>query len=227
MHDHNEHQRVQQLTQRLISGQSIALISDAGTPLISDPGYHLVSTLRAESIDVIPIPGPCALICALSVAGLPTDRFVFEGFLPAKASQRKARLQSLVHEPRTLVFYESPHRISDSLSDMIDVFGANRSAVVAKELTKKFETIQSGTLDQALNWLHASPDHQKGEFVVLIAGAPAVDQSEAQQQAQHLLQVMLKELSVKQAVKLVAQLTPLSKNEVYSLALTLSKGDSD
>jgi len=171
LHEHNEEAIAERIVGRLRDGQSLALISDAGTPLVSDPGYRLVRAARAAGIRVSPVPGACAAIAALSVAGLPSDRFTFEGFLPAKASARRERLQSLAGEVRTLVFYESSHRIEESLQDMVAAFGADRPAVMARELTKLFETVLDGGLQELLARVGADDNQRKGEFVVMVQGA--------------------------------------------------------
>lgn len=222
LHEHNEQQKVDRLLTDLQNGQSIALISDAGTPLISDPGYRLVHAARKNNIKIIPIPGPCALITALCASGLPANRFAFEGFLPAKTAARKKYLQSLLHETRTLIFYESSHRILDALSDMITIFGEQREAVLARELTKIFETIINDSLLQLKNRLESDPNQQKGEFVIIIQGSDSnLDPDVAE--SEKILKVLLKELPVSQAVKLTATITDHKKSELYSLALRIKE----
>ncbi|MGB6977549.1 MAG: 16S rRNA (cytidine(1402)-2'-O)-methyltransferase [Gammaproteobacteria bacterium] len=220
LHEHNERARIAELLDLLYQGQQIAVISDAGTPLIRDPGYHLVHAAHENGIRVVPIPGACAAIAALSAAGLPADRFVFEGFLPAQSSARLRHLQELVTETRTLIFYETPHRIVAMLQDALNVFGAERHTVLAKELTKVFETIHAAPLGELLDWLQQDENRRRGEFVVLVAGAA---ESPALQQAAlptgQLLAILLAELSLKQAVKIASQITGLKKNYVYELAL--------
>jgi len=220
LHEHNEQQRIQELLLKLQAGQHIALISDAGTPLISDPGYQLVTQVRAAGLTVVPIPGPSALIAALSAAGLPTDRFCYEGFLPAKTTARKQQLQQLQDECRTLIFYEAPHRILDTLRDIAEVFLPQRQATLARELTKTFETILSGTLEQLISQLLADKNQQKGEFVILVQGKKAQTSVDSAA-SQRILKILLAELPVKQAASLAAQITGEKKNELYPLALEM------
>jgi len=220
LHEHNERQITVDLIKKLKNGSSIALITDAGTPLMSDPGYFLVKMANNEGIDVRTIPGPCALIAALSISGLSTDRFCFEGFLPAKSSARTQRLQALVGETRTLIFYESPHRIIAMLEDFQKIFGLNRNIVLTKELTKIHETVKSGGVVILLDWLRADPARQKGEMVVLVEGAEP-DQLADNDDANRLLKILLKELPLKQAVKMSAQFLDTNKNELYAMALTI------
>ena len=220
-HEHNEREQAPRLVERMRRGDVIALVSDAGTPLVSDPGYHLVSEARAAGIAVVPVPGPCAMIAALSASGLPSDRFVFEGFLPAKSAGRRQRLQKLAEDSRTLIFYESTHRITDSLTDMADVFGAERLAVIARELTKRFETIHADSLENLLGWIESDPNQRKGEFVVMVHGVEASDGRDIDSDAEHILKILLDELPVKQAAGLAAKITGLKKNALYTFALTL------
>ncbi len=219
LHEHNERQIAHILLQRLHNDDNIALISDAGTPLISDPGYYLIQTALAEQITVMPIPGPSALISALSVAGFPADRFVFEGFLPAKAAARRQRLEILVEESRTLVFYEAPHRLVDCVNDMAQIFGEARQAVLVKELTKVFETVYRDTLSGIVNWLKARAERQKGEFVLVVQGAPKPDNNALNPEAERVFQLLRKDLSLKQAAKLTSEITGVSKNRLYALGL--------
>lgn len=219
LHEHNEDAAGAKLIERLLAGDSVALISDAGTPLISDPGYHLVRDAHAQGIRVTPIPGPCALITALAASGLPSDRFAFEGFLPARGPARRARLEALRNEPRTLIFYESPHRILDTLHDMKELFGAQRPAVIARELTKLFETIHLATLQELCTWLEADSHQQKGEFVILVQGS-MLEISDHDSEAQRILQILMAELPVRQAAALAAQITGLKKNALYEMALS-------
>jgi 16S rRNA (cytidine1402-2'-O)-methyltransferase len=221
VHDHNEREQVPRLIESLKAGKSIAFISDAGTPLVSDPGFPLVRAARAEGLPVVPIPGPCAAIVALSVAGLPSDRFVFEGFPPPKLSPRRARFAELREDPRTLIFYESPHRVQECLADMVAIFGAEREAVVARELTKQFETVRGGSLGAIEAWLQADSEQLRGEFVILLHGAERTEQQVAQAEAERVLRILLAELPVSQAAALAAQIAGAKKNELYELALRL------
>ncbi len=222
LHEHNERERSARLLEQLQQGESIALISDAGTPLISDPGYFLVHEARNLGVKIVPIPGACALIAALSVSGLPTDRFSFEGFLPAKSKHRLAQLESLRHETRTMVFYEAPHRILDCLQDMQTIFGVKRQAVIARELTKMFETIQSAPLGELLRWVEADANQQRGEIVLILQGAEAkLPEEEDSVSTENILKILLDELPLKQAVDLAAKISGKRKNELYQQALKL------
>lgn len=222
-HEHNEREMLPVLLDRLQRGESIALITDAGTPLISDPGFPLVREARRSGIDVVPIPGPSALIAALSVSGLPTDRFVFEGFLPAKSASRRARLEELRTDTRTLVFYESSHRIVESLQDMRDIFGAERGVVVARELTKMYESVRADTLEEALQRVSADENQQKGEFVVMVHGAVPAEDGAQHAEAERILRILCAELPPARAAALVAKITGLRKNALYDRAVALSK----
>lgn len=222
-HEHNEQEQASTILQRVLQGISVALISDAGTPLISDPGYRLIVGAKEQGIKVIPIPGPCAAIVALSAAGLPSDRFVFEGFLPVKENARKQRLQELESEERTLIFYESPHRIMSTLQAMQEVFTDDREIVLAKELTKLFETFHKSNISELLAWLEADPKRQKGEFVLLIHGKKKVVDETISVSVDQLLTTLLAELPLKQAVSLCVVLTKQSKNIIYARALELKK----
>jgi len=214
LHDHNEEAMAQRIVARLQAGESLALVSDAGTPLVSDPGYRLVRAAREAGIRVSPVPGACAAIAALSVAGLPSDRFTFEGFLPAKGSGRRERLQGLAAETRTLVFYESSHRITESLADMVATFGAERPAVLARELTKLFETVLDGTLASLLQQVEADDNQRKGEFVVMVQGA--ADDEQAQLAAGRRMYAKLSEhLPPSTAAKLAAELTGAPRKALY------------
>lgn len=214
LHEHNEDAIAQKLVARLLAGESLALVSDAGTPLVSDPGFRLVRAARAAGVKVSPVPGASALIAALSVAGLPSDRFAFEGFLPAKASARRERLQGLVAEPRTLIFYEASHRIAETLADMAQAFGGSRPAVLARELTKLFETVLDGTLDELSAKVEADPDQRKGEFVLLVQGAG--ENADAKVAEGLRLYAKLKEhLPPSTAAKLAAELSGAPRKALY------------
>ena len=221
-HDYSSSGREDAILAELAAGRSVALISDAGTPLISDPGYSLVARARQMQITVIPVPGACALTTALCAAGLPTDRFVFEGFPPHKQGARRQLFESLAAEQRTVIFYESPHRIADSVNDMRDVFGEQRQAVICRELTKTWETIHGDSLGALSQWIMADDNNRRGEFVVLIHGAPVVDQDSQLSEADRQLRILLEELPVRQAAALAAKLTGLKKNAVYKRALELA-----
>ena len=219
LHEHNEQQRTAEMLMRLHAGSSIALVSDAGTPLISDPGFNLVRELVSHGVRVIPIPGACAAIAALSVAGLPTDRFVFEGFLPAKTSKRKEHLNSLNHETRTMVFYEVPHRIAETLSDLMQVFGGSRNAAVCRELTKLYETSYYGTLTELNDRAATDADLSRGEIVIVVAGCDAQEEIATTLAAEQVLAVLLKELPASKAAKLAAQICNADRAQLYELAV--------
>ena len=214
LHEHNEQQLAQRLVARLLAGDSLALVSDAGTPLVSDPGYRLVQAARAAGIRVSPVPGPCALIAALSVAGLPSDRFAFEGFLPAKASARRERLAALAGETRTLVFYESAHRIEESLADLCAAFGGERPAVLARELTKLFETVLDGTLANLQSRVQADPDQRKGEFVLVVQGV-GEDADAKLAEGRRVHAVLARQLPPSTAAKLAAEITGAPRKALY------------
>jgi 16S rRNA (cytidine1402-2'-O)-methyltransferase len=219
-HDYTDESRVQQLLARLKAGERMALISDAGTPLISDPGYRLVHWARQAGIRVTPVPGPCALIAALCASGLPSDRFCFEGFLPAKTGARQSALGELKQEARTLVFYESPHRIEECLQDAQAVLGADRPAVMARELTKTFETFLTGSLAEIAALVAADANQRKGEIVLMVQGYKAPELGEQlDPQAARIMEVLLSELPVKQAASLAAKITGEKKNKLYQWAL--------
>lgn len=223
VHEHNESARVAELLDKLRSGISLALVSDAGTPLISDPGYSLVKAAVAANVRVVPVPGPSALTAALSVGGLATDRFVFEGFLAAKKSARRQRLGSVKEEERTLVFYEAPHRLEETLQDMAELLGTERRGVVCRELTKAFETVYHGSLRELCVQVQADSNMARGEIVILVEGAPAeVGIAAARMDAASVLNTLLEELSPSQAAKLAARLTGAKRNELYELALRRS-----
>lgn len=219
LHDHNESQQVEQLLARLRAGEHLALVSDAGTPLISDPGFRLVRAAREAGFKVSPIPGACAAIAALSVAGLASDRFVFEGFLPAKASARRERLQVLQDEPRTLLFYESSHRIEECLADMAAVLGAARQAVLARELTKLFETVLSGSLEALCAQLAADANQRKGEFVVIVKGADE-NTDATLREGQRVFALLRDHLPASKAAKLAAEISGAPRKALYSAVST-------
>ncbi|MDF2445012.1 MAG: hypothetical protein K0S46_248 [Moraxellaceae bacterium] len=221
VHDHNEGSRAAGLVARLQAGDDIALISDAGTPLISDPGYRLVAAVQAAGLQVVPVPGACAAIAALSAAGLPSDRFIFEGFLPAKVQGRRERLQQLADESRTLIFYEAPHRIADCLADMVAVLGSERRVVLAREVTKAFETIRQLPLEEMLAFVQGDPNQQRGEIVLVLEGATAEAGEQDWREADRVLGVLMTELPLKQAAALAADITGLKKNALYERALQL------
>lgn len=214
LHEHNEGEAAASLVARLLSGESLALVSDAGTPLVSDPGFRLVRAAREAGIAVSPVPGASALIAALSVAGLPSDRFVFEGFLPAKANARRERLTALAAEPRTLIFYESAHRIEETLGDAAAAFGAERRAVVARELTKLFETVLDGTLADLAQRVRADANQRKGEFVLLVQGA-GEDADAKVVEGRRLYTKLSEHLPPSTAAKLAAELSGAPRKALY------------
>lgn len=218
-HEHNEEAAAQQIIARLNNGESVALVSDAGTPAVSDPGARLVARVREAGFKVVPLPGACAAITALSASGLAESHFLFYGFLPAKARQREDALRGLMELPYALVFYEAPHRILETVEALAQVYGAQRTLVMARELTKLFETIHSCPLGEALPWLQADANRQRGEFVLLVSGAgEAADDGEGER----VLKLLLDEgLPVKQAAKLAHAITGAGKNAMYELALSL------
>ena len=223
LHEHNERERVPALVARLQAGARIALVTDAGTPLMSDPGSLLVAAAARAGVEIVAVPGPCAAIAALSIAGLATDRFVFEGFLPAKAMARREALGRLAHESRTLVFYEAPHRLAATLDDLAAVFGAEREASIAREITKRFEHVYRGTLAALVRQCGADPNMVRGEIVLVVAGAPAAADADADAlAAERVLSVLLQELPVSQAARIAAQLTGRSRKELYERALALA-----
>jgi 16S rRNA (cytidine1402-2'-O)-methyltransferase len=227
LHEHNERERVPALLERLQQGATIALVSDAGTPLMSDPGALLVAAAADAGLAVVAVPGPCAAIAALSIAGLPTERFVFEGFLPSKAAARREALTRLQHEPRTLVFYEAPHRVVDTLRDLVAVFGEERAAAVCRELTKRFECTYRGSLAALARLGATDADVTRGELVLVVAGAPAHttdSQARREREIERVLGVLLQELPVSQAARLAAQLTGEGRKVLYERALVLQGG---
>lgn len=218
-HQHNEHEAAARIIEKLAAGQSVALISDAGTPGISDPGARIVAAVRAAGQRVVPLPGPCAATVALSAAGLADVHFYFYGFLPNKSGQRRQALEDLLALPAALVFYEAPHRILETVADLVATFGGERTLVIARELSKLFEQIHAGPLGDALAWLEGDANRQKGEFVLIVSGAPAdADSGEGER----VLKLLLADgLPVKQAAKLAAAISGASKNELYQQALAL------
>jgi 16S rRNA (cytidine1402-2'-O)-methyltransferase len=224
-HDHSDERALQRIGRCLAGGGSVALVSDAGTPLISDPGYRLVRWVQDAGFPVYPLPGPCAAIAALSVSGLPTDRFLFEGFLPAREVARSNRLSALSAESMTLIFYEAPHRIEASLQAMIEAFGGDREAVLAREITKTFETIRRGPLSGLAKFVSEDNNQQKGEIVLIVAGKPKGEQDIGAEVSRLLLR-LAQELPAKQAAAVVADCTGLRKNQLYAhlLALKMERG---
>lgn len=214
LHEHNEEAQSQAVVARLLAGESLALVSDAGTPLVSDPGFRLVRAAREAGIRVSPVPGASALVAALSVAGLPSDRFVFEGFLPAKLKARREHLQALAGEPRTLIFYESSHRIEAALADAVTAFGADRRAVLARELTKLFETVLDGTLAELAARVAADADQRKGEFVLLVEGAPE-DADAALRAGLRLYEQLREHLPPSKAAKVASEITGAPRKALY------------
>jgi len=214
LHDHNEAARAEQVVQRLRAGENVALVSDAGTPLVSDPGFRLVRAVREAGIRVSPVPGACAAIAALSAAGLPSDRFVFEGFLPPKPAARRTRLKALATESRTLMFYESSHRIVEMLADAAEAFGADRPAVLAREITKRFETLLDGSLAELHERVMADKDQQRGEFVVLVEGA-SMDEDAALGEGRRLYELLSRELPPARAAKLAAEFSGAPRRALY------------
>ncbi|WP_394145465.1 16S rRNA (cytidine(1402)-2'-O)-methyltransferase [Vibrio atypicus] len=219
LHDHNEQQKAQVLVEKLMAGHSIALVSDAGTPLISDPGYHLVTKCRQAGVKVVPLPGACAVITALSASGLPSDRFSFEGFLPAKSKGRKDKFLEIAKVERTCIFYESPHRIVDSLEDMLEILGPDREVVLARELTKTFETIQSMPLGELVEWVKSDSNQQRGEMALLIHGDRTSSNDSIPDEVTRTLTILTKELPLKKAAAMAAEIYNLKKNALYKWGL--------
>ncbi|CAH0527087.1 16S rRNA (cytidine(1402)-2'-O)-methyltransferase [Vibrio hippocampi] len=219
LHDHNEQQKAQVLVGKLLAGESIALVSDAGTPLISDPGYHLVTQCRQAGVKVVPLPGACAVITALSASGLPSDRFSFEGFLPAKSKGRKDKFLEIAKAERTCIFYESPHRITESLADMLSVLGAEREVVLARELTKTYETIQGLPLGELVEWIEEDDNRKRGEMVLLIHGYREQSSETLPDEATRTLGILVKELPLKKAAAMTAEIYNLKKNALYKWGL--------
>lgn len=222
LHEHNEGQKSGELVARLARGDSIALVSDAGTPLVSDPGFDLVAAARQQGIAVVAIPGACAAIAALSVAGLPTNRFVFEGFLPAKAAARTERLRQLASEERTLIFYEAPHRLAEVLRDLAETFGAQRRASISREITKRFETTYGGTLAELSAAAERDSDMARGEIVIVVSGASTTSAA-LELNADTLLRALLQELPPSQAAKIAARLTGGKRGDLYEAALQIGR----
>ncbi|MBB3213586.1 16S rRNA (cytidine1402-2'-O)-methyltransferase [Herbaspirillum sp. Sphag1AN] len=225
-HEHNEREVAEKIIGRLQQGERIALVSDAGTPAVSDPGAKIVAAVRAAGLRVVPLPGASAAISALSASGLINDQFRFVGFLPSKAKQREMALHELLHERATLMFYEAPHRIVETVSALLQVFGPQRQVVLARELTKLFETIHHCALAEAPDWLAQDANRQRGEFVILIAGDQAESNTEADADAERILQILLAELPVKQAASLAAQITGQKKNALYERALQIKNSEN-
>lgn len=223
LHEHNERTAVAALLRRLQEGEDIALISDAGTPLISDPGFNFVRQAHESAIRVVPIPGASALIAALSAAGLPTDRFIFEGFLPARAAARRQRLESLIAEPRTVIFYEAPHRLLDTLSDMVELYGAERLTVLARELTKTFETLYRAPLGELLEFVRSDANQQRGEIVLLLHGADAPAADVLPEAAARTAELLAAELPIKRAAALAAAISGARKNLIYDYLIKRGK----
>ena len=220
-HEHNEREKSKAIIGEIHSGKSIALISDAGTPLISDPGYYLVAQAKKEGLKVVPIPGPSALITALSASGLASDSFTFLGFLPSKQTARIKLLKSLLNRTETSIFYESPKRIFATLTDMLSIYGDNREVCLAKELTKVFETIQTDSIPNLIKYLTADQNNQKGEFVILISATNKIDLAEAEVQLDSLLPILCAEMSSSKAAKIAAKITGIDKKQCYKRAIGL------
>ncbi|ODN43501.1 16S rRNA (cytidine(1402)-2'-O)-methyltransferase [Piscirickettsia litoralis] len=223
LHEHNEREKSLALLERIEQGDSIALISDAGTPLVSDPGYHFVRLAHEKAIKVVPIPGVSALIAALSVSGLASDEFRFVGFLPAKSSGRGQRLQSLVDDTATLIFYEAPHRIYDCIAQMAVVLGGNREACIARELTKQYETVKKAPLTELVKWLENDSNQQRGEFVVLVSGAEKKAEQALSTEDERIMKLLLEQVKVKTAAQLAAEITGKSKRDFYQYGLSLKE----
>ncbi|MBG3103938.1 16S rRNA (cytidine(1402)-2'-O)-methyltransferase [Proteus mirabilis] len=227
LHDHNEQQKADQLISKLQQGLSIALVSDAGTPLINDPGYHLVNQCRKNGIKVVPLPGACAAITALSAAGLPSDRFCYEGFLPAKTKSRQDCLRDLAQEPRTLIFYESTHRLLDSLADMVTVWGEARYVVLARELTKTWETIQGMPVGELLNWVREDENRRKGEMVLIVEGYQKPQEDHFAPEVLRTLAILQNELPLKKAAAVTAEIYGVKKNALYKHVIAQNEAEQD
>jgi 16S rRNA (cytidine1402-2'-O)-methyltransferase len=222
LYEHNEMARVPAVVEHLKNGATVALVSDAGTPLVSDPGAHLVAAAAEAGVSVVCVPGPCAVIAALSVAGLPTERFAFEGFLPAKGSARRRALEDLKAEPRTLVLYEAPHRVREALDDLVAVFGEGRAAAVARELTKKFETVYRGTLGALARQAAHDADMTRGEIVIVVRGADAPAAAD-DVEAERVLRILLEDVPVATAARLAARICGRPRKDLYEQALRLRR----
>ena len=220
-HEHNEREKTKAIISEIYSGKSIALISDAGTPLISDPGYFLVAQAKKEGLKVVPIPGPTALITALSASGLASDSFTFLGFLPSKQTARIKLLTGLAGRTETIIFYESPKRVLATLTDMQTIFGDSREVCLAKELTKAFETIHTGSIPNLIEYLTIDQNHQKGEFVILISATNKIDLAEAEIQLDSLLPILCAEMGTSKAAKIAAKITGIDKKKCYKRAMDL------
>lgn len=227
LHEHNERERANEIINRVKTGQTVALISDAGTPLISDPGYFLARLAHEADIRIVPVPGPSAMVAALSVAGLPTDRFVFEGFLPAKSGARDKHLGLLEHETRTMVFYEAPHRLLETVRAICDSFGPDRRIVLVRELTKTYETIKQKDCRDMVQWIEQNPEQQKGESVLVVEGCKITkdELQTAEIDIEQLLSLLLENMSLKDASNKASELTGISKNTLYKRALHLAKSN--
>jgi 16S rRNA (cytidine1402-2'-O)-methyltransferase len=223
LHTHNETSRVPDLLARLAAGETVALVSDAGTPLLSDPGYELVSEAARAGYEVRVLPGPSAITAALAVAGLPTDRFCFEGFLPARSGERRTQLAALARELRTLVFFEAPHRIEECLTDIAEVLGAGRNAAVARELTKAHETIYRGTVGSLLERAKSEANFARGEITLVVQGAEAADDKVDTQLLERTVSLLVRELPPGRAAALAAQLVGARRSDAYALALRAAK----
>jgi 16S rRNA (cytidine1402-2'-O)-methyltransferase len=225
LHSHNEREHTEEIISRLKNGESVGLISDAGTPLISDPGAKLLEMVHANGLNVKAIPGASAITSALSIAGFPADQFIFEGFLPSKPSTRRSHLETLIKETRTQVFYEAPHRILETIEDFIAIFGETRRGALVKEISKIHETCLNGSLTKLKHWLEEDPVRQKGEFVIILGGfIKEQTLEEISNEAEHILKILCKSLPIKEAARLTAEITQLSKNKLYAHALTFTKG---
>lgn len=227
LHEHNEQRMVPRLAERLQGGDAVALVSDAGTPLVSDPGAHLVATARRLGVPVRPVPGPSAVIAALSIAGFPAERFVFEGFLPSRGAARRTRLQTLARDDRTLVFYEAPHRIRETVADMVEVLGPDRPALLARELTKVFEESRADVLGGLLRWVEERPERTRGEYVVVVAGARPEADAVLGPEDERVLGTLLSALPPATAATLAARLTGKPRRALYARALDLTRAGED